>query len=293
MRHRPATHPVTGLTAAASAVTALVLAAGAQGQTPVLHETTVQIPGASCSVTAWDYFDSVRGDYAMHYGGGTSCAGNTGQRTLNVVPQVFNLVHGQPLWFNIGGDGLFQGPTPASPLRLSRVRTAVAGHIYRLLVYGQVTSNGRTSSVTACTGCQGTRPALSIKPPSGFIYSWPATSVSMPGVACSVTQAGASFPYINGTPVMYYGGHLSCASNVTGRRTLTIAAQVAGPGPEHVYYTINGSTLSTSSSASPFLSLNTARSVYIGHPYRVIAIGTVTTRGRTITTSAHSLTAGP
>ena len=94
--------------------------------------------GTQCSVTAWDYFTTLDGVYKMEYGGGTSCAGNVGQKTLDVVPQVFNLVNGQPLWFSIGGHGLFQGPTPVSPLRLSGARTAVPTHLYRLLAYGYV-----------------------------------------------------------------------------------------------------------------------------------------------------------
>jgi hypothetical protein len=129
----------------------LALATGAAAQAPTLHERTMQIPGTQCSVTAWDYFTTVNGTYTMEYGGGTSCAGNVGRRTLNVVPQVFNLVNGEPLWFSIGGDGLYQGPTPMSPLRLSGSRTAGPSHIYRLLAYGQVMlPNGNTSPVTVC-----------------------------------------------------------------------------------------------------------------------------------------------
>jgi len=273
----------------------LVLAGAAGAQTPTLHETTRQMPGVQCSVTAWDYFTTLNGTYTMQYGGGTSCAGNVGQRILNVVPQVSNIVNGELLWFSIGGDGLFQGPTPASPLRLGGSRTAVASHIYRLLAYGQVTMpNGKTAWVTVCASCQGTQPTLSITPPSGWVYTWPPTTVNMSGIPCSVTQIGASFPNINNTPVMNYGGELSCAPSVTGKKTLQIAAEVAGPGPNRFnYYTITGSTLSTSSTTSPFLSLNTGRTVYIGHPYRVIATGTVTYKGKTTTATAHSLTAGP
>jgi hypothetical protein len=273
----------------------LAFASGATAQTATLHERTVQIPGTSCSVTAWDYFTTVDGVYKMQYGGGTSCAGNVGQKTLDVVPQVFNLVNGQPLWFSIGGDGLFQGPTPASPLRLSGSRTAVQSHLYRLLAYGYVLlPNGKSGSVTVCADCQGTQPSLSILPPSGFVYTLPLVIVQIPGVSCSLIVDETRFPYINGTPVMQYGAELSCAAGVTGQKRLEIQAQVAGPGPSHgpTYYTITGSTLSTTTTG-PFLALNTGRTVYIGHPYRVAATGTVTYQGKTATATAHSRTSGP
>jgi hypothetical protein len=81
---------------------------------------------------------------------------------------------------------------------------------------------------------------------------------------------------------MNYGGDPSCAPSVTGPKTLEIAAQVAGPGPSHGfnYHTITGSTLSTSSTISSYLSLYTGRTVYIVHPYRVIAIGTGHVQGQ-------------
>jgi hypothetical protein len=60
-------------------VGSLVLTGGAAAQSPTLHETTVQLPGASCSVTAWDYFSTVNWVYTMNYGGGTSCANNAGR----------------------------------------------------------------------------------------------------------------------------------------------------------------------------------------------------------------------
>jgi hypothetical protein len=277
-------------------VGSLILSGGAVAQSSTLHETTVQMSGIACSVTAWDYFTAVNGTYTMNYGGGTSCANSVGSRTLDVVPQVFNLVNGEPLWFNISGDGLFQGPTPTSPLRLNRTRTAVPSHIYRLLVYAQVsTPNGKTFSATACTMCQGTQPALSIAPASGWVYTWPAKTVPLSGVPCSVTLFETRFPYINSTEVMDYGGEMFCAPSFRGQQQLYIAAQVVGHRPSGglIHYTITGSTLSAGPSPSSYLQLETARTVYTGHPYRVKVTGTVTKQGTTKTATVYSQTAGP
>jgi hypothetical protein len=277
-------------------VGSLAFAGGAAAQSPTVYQKTVQMPGVSCSVTAWDSFTTVRGVYKMNYGGGTSCANNVGPRTLDVVPQVFNIVNGKPLWFSIGGDGLFQGPTPVNPLRLSRTRTAVPSHRYRLLVYGQVTMpNGKTASATACAACQGIQPTLSITPAAGWTYTWPAKTVSVPGAPCSVTLFETSFPYINSTEVMNYGGEMFCSTSFGGQRTLDIAAQVLGHGPSggFTYYTITGSTLSVGPISSSYLALETARTVYGGHPYRVKVTGTVTKQGKSTTAAVYSLTAGP
>lgn len=277
-----------------ASVGSLLLAGGARAaQTPTLHERTVQIPGMQCSVTAWDYYTTVNGVSTMKYGGGTSCAGHVGQRTLNVVPQVFNFVNGHPVWFNIGGAGLFQGPTPAGPLRLNGSRTAVPGRLYRLLAYGQVVlPNGRMGSVTVCADCQGTRPTLSITPAPGTIYTWPARAVQMPGLRCTVSVVQTRFPYINSTPVMQYGGELMCNTGVTGRKRLEIRVEVKGSGHGAPYHTVSGSQLSATTT-TPFLALNTGRTVYIGHPYRVVAVGTIARQGKTTTATVHSLTAGP
>ena len=127
----------------------LVLAGAASAQ-------TVSIPGMPCSATASQSFATVNGTFTQNYGGGTSCAGGVGQKTLDVVPQVFNVVNGKPIWFNVSLVGAYQGPTPINPLRLSGSRAAVASHQYRVLVYGQITLNGKTSSATACAGtCSG------------------------------------------------------------------------------------------------------------------------------------------
>lgn len=126
-------------------------------------------------MTAWDYFKTVNGTYTMSYGGGASCASNTGARTIDLAPQVFKLVNGSPRWYSIGGAGLFQGPRSINPLRLSTDRTAVASHIYRVLVYSEIVWPAvKIDHATVRSACQGTSPALSIaweeldgRPPAG------------------------------------------------------------------------------------------------------------------------------
>jgi hypothetical protein len=91
--------------------------------------TTKQIRGVPCSVTErGPVFSIVNGSYMMKYGGGVSCAGGVGERTLDVAAQVAKYLHGKNIWFNISLSGLYQGPTGINPLRLSTGRSAYLGH---------------------------------------------------------------------------------------------------------------------------------------------------------------------
>jgi len=260
-----------------------------------LFERTVQIPGVPCSVSAWDYLSNTGGQYTLQYGGGTSCADGAGLKTLNVVPQVFKVGRGQLLWFHIGGAGLYQGPTPANPLRRGSSRAAVASHNYRVLVYAQVLRpDGRLAHATACASCSGTNPSLSIAWPRGNIYSWPPAAARMRGINCTVMVSTTLFPNINGTTVMSYGGSLLCDTGASGLKRLKIAAEVGGSGPNRGrYFTVSGSTLTSGPTSRPYQYLSTGRTVYIGHPYRIVVTGSVTINGRTTTATAHSITAGP
>ena len=137
---------------------ALAGVASASGGLPQ-PSTTRQLPGVPCSVTAYGLAFSGQGkNLSMNYAGGLSCSGGTGQKTIDVVPQVFNVVNGHQLWFSIGAAGLYQGPTPASPLRVSGSASAVASHIYRLVVFARVTMpDGRTSVDDGVLGLLGPR----------------------------------------------------------------------------------------------------------------------------------------
>ena len=282
--------------ALALAMSLLILAGGSADALAARPSTTKQLPGVPCSVTA--SFTQGNGDRTMSYAGGVSCAGGIGQKTIDVVPQVFNNVNGRPLWFSIGAAGLYQGPTPSNPLRLSAVRAAVAGHVYRLLVYAHVAlPDGRSSSATVCPACTGS-PTLSIGPSQTYAAQ-PPTSTQMHGIPCSLGQHGLTFTLVNNTYVISYGGYAWCAgSEPLARRSLTICAQVANRiNGKAAWFTITGSCLSQASTRLNPLALNTARAAYLGHGYRVKASATIQYPGShgTTTTSAtlYSARAAP
>lgn len=267
-----------------SSSVALACAASALAAVPSIAEATSsatrQLPGMRCSVTANLTVASPASGPALRSGGGVSCAGGAGQKTLNVVPQVEKRVDGRARWFTISLAGLYQGPTPANPVRLAGDRTAVAGHVYRVLVAGRVTStDGRTSSATACagSGCANFG-ALSLRPSDIFAAQPPAT-VPMRDVQCSVAQHGLRFTVVNGSWVLEYGGDAFCASGVsTSARALSVCAQVANrAGGRTRWYSIAGSCLTSRTSSSQPLTLHTARSAFLGHAYRVKVLAEVTT----------------
>src|SRR5690242_8703304 len=75
------------------------------------------------------------------YGGGTSCAGGVGRKTLTVSAQV--LGQDGHTWFTIRGSTVTSGPTNGNPLRIKRVRAASLGHSYRAVASAKpVVPNG-------------------------------------------------------------------------------------------------------------------------------------------------------
>ncbi|MGO9883312.1 MAG: hypothetical protein ACLPV4_09890 [Solirubrobacteraceae bacterium] len=236
------------------------------------------------------------GTPSMSYGGGVSCAGGVGQKTVNVVPEVGKAVNGQQHWYVIGGIGLYQGPTPVNPLRVSGTTSFVAGHVYRLLVYGGVTlPDGRTSSMTICSGCAPSTSPLPTLRVTGYDRNEPFPPRTVPikgiaGLSCSVTEFGPVFKIVNLTYVDTYAGSTSCfgAKNV-GQRTLTICAQVSNRSAgKTAWYTIAGSCLSNKLTATSPVYLTTGRTAYQGHGYRIKASATVkyATSSAAITKSA-------
>lgn len=271
-------------------VGSLVLAAGASAHA---YQVTKPLAGVPCSVTA--AFSAPAGTSPMTYRGGVSCAGGIGDKTIDVVPQVFKAVKHHALWFNLSGAGLFQGPTPISTLRLSTSRAAVAGHRYRILVYAHVTlPNGQQAAATVCADCQGPAATLSTAGIDRYAPQAP-TTVEVPGAPCFVTEVGPVFTVVNGTYVMTYGGQIGCLRGA-GERGLEIGAQVGAPGPRaggFNYFTIAGSPLFTITTTHAAPELTTARTVYLGHPYRVRVIGKVVYKHEIRTVTAYSKTYAP
>lgn len=162
----------------------------------------------------------------LTYQGGTSCAGGVGVKTIDVVPQVFNRINGKALWFNISLAGLYQGPVPGNPLRLSGTRAAVAGHSYRVLVAARVVlPDGHIGTATACAGADCARfPVLSLQPSFTF-QARPSSEALIRNVPCILGQNGLTFNLVNGSYVVDYGGYSLCTreAKVT-RRELTVCA---------------------------------------------------------------------
>lgn len=277
-------------------VVSLVAAGGASAQSASASgvRTTRQLPGVPCSVTsAMAVNSSTR---TMSYGGGVSCAGGAGQKTLDVVPQVYGVVKGHGRWYTLGGFGRYQGPTPINPLRLSASRTAVPGHLYRLLVYAAVTlSGGRASSQTACAGCTGATPRL-FDHWRGWYQAAGAGTVTLPGVPCWAGDEGLNYAVVNGTYLVDYAGWADCRSVVSRTRmSLAIAVQIANRRNGHVtWYTIAGSGLRTGMQPGDSLYLRTARSAFIGRAYRIVVSVQVRYAGAhgVITSTAVTRTAG-
>jgi hypothetical protein len=179
----------------------------------------------------------------MTYGGGLSCADGVGGKAIDAVPEVYKVVNGKPLWFNVSLAGLYQGPAPIYPLRLTGNTTYVPSHTYRLLVYGKVTMpDGRSASATACSACTGA-PLLSIG--SSYTHNAkPPTATPVNGVPCSIGQNGVVFTLVSNSYVINYGGFGAC-DTAAGKRGLTICAQVVNRiDGKDVWFTISGSCLS-------------------------------------------------
>ena len=257
---------------------ALVVAGTASASTSAPQTSiTKQIHGVPCSVTAHDSLTTVNGRFTMSYGGGVSCAGGSGEKTIDVVPQVFNRVNGKPLWFDISLIGQYQGPTPINPLRVSASTPAVDTHRYRLLVYGQVTlANGKTFSATVCSTCVSS-PTLTIRGVATFAPE-PPTTAQLRSIPCAVTESGPVFTIVNGSYVMSYSGYSDCAglANTGQQQSLTICAQVGKRiNGKDVWFTIAGSCLSEGPTPTNALGVVTARTAYLGHGYRIKATATV------------------
>jgi hypothetical protein len=103
---------------------------------------TVQASNYPCSVTAYGpTFHSRSSGWTQDYGGGTSCAGGVGTKSLTTYDQV--LGGDGRTWHTITGSTFTAGPTGANPLRMIHTRTAYLGHVYRTVAVAKlVVPNG-------------------------------------------------------------------------------------------------------------------------------------------------------
>jgi hypothetical protein len=111
---------------------------GGFGYPPV----TVHAHAYSCSATAHGpTFNTKAGGWNQNYGGGTSCAGGVGSKTLKISDQV--LGQDGHTWYTIAGSTFTEGPISGNPLRMIRNRPAYLGHVYRTVVTAKlVVPNG-------------------------------------------------------------------------------------------------------------------------------------------------------
>src|SRR6202012_1898689 len=141
----------------------------------------------------------------------------------------------------------------------------VPSHTYRLLVYGQVKrANGHIVSVTVCSGCAGSAPAVAITPSHTF-RAQPATSARLTGSSCTLTQNGLVFTLVNGSYVLDYGAGTDCGGS-SAKNAVTVCAQVANRSPGRtVWFTITGSCLSSGPAVARSVQVSTARTAHLGH----------------------------
>jgi hypothetical protein len=88
--------------------------------------------GYPCSLTAYGpTFHSTHGGWTQDYGGGVSCAGGVGTKTLTISDQV--LGQDGKTWHTISGSKFTTAPITGNPLRMRRNRSAFLGHVYRVV----------------------------------------------------------------------------------------------------------------------------------------------------------------
>jgi hypothetical protein len=105
---------------------------------------------------------------------------------------------------------------------------------------------------------------------STFAPGKPVT-VQMHGVPCSVTASAPVFVSNHSGWVMHYSGGVSCMGG-TGMKTLQICDQVQNGSK---WFTITGSCLVQGPLPVNPLRLSEQRSAFLGHVYRVHAVGQV------------------
>jgi hypothetical protein len=128
--------------AVAGALGALALAGAAVAQPLVQPAKNVQMPRSpslECSVTSGGPdFNFGQNVIDMSYGGGVSCKGGIGHKSLNVSVQVAGSGPNRGRFFTITGSQRSVAGS-SSPIRINVGREAVLGHAYRVVARGKVT----------------------------------------------------------------------------------------------------------------------------------------------------------
>ena len=114
---------------------------------------TVQAKDYPCSLTAYGpTFHSHKSRWTQDYGGGASCRGGVGVKTMTISDQV--LGKDGRTWHTISGSTFTAGPVSSNPLRMIQGRAAFLGHAYRALATAKlVVPNGHAgcSLTNTCT----------------------------------------------------------------------------------------------------------------------------------------------
>jgi len=128
-------------TLVATVVVALPVAALASASLPV-PQSTGHIPGIQCSVSTFgpQFVSTGQGSYNAWWGGGTSCAGAVGTRSLNVVLQI--LGSDQKTWYQKGGQNFTVNQAHRNPLQIITLVGVKPGHAFRVVAAAKDTWHG-------------------------------------------------------------------------------------------------------------------------------------------------------
>ena len=137
--------------------------------------------------------------------------------------------------------------------------------------------------------------ALACTAAAGRVYApQKPTTVQMPrvpGLSCSVTEYGPKFVFGSGI-TMNYGGGVSCAAGV-GLKALHVYVEVQAHNNPREYFIVSGSRRRAGPVPINPLRISLARTVFLGHAYRVVAVATVTLDGKSTGAAAVSRTWAP
>jgi len=86
------------------------------------------------------------GGYNAWWGGGTSCAGAAGTKSLNVVLEILGPDH--TTWFQRGGQNFTVKSAQRNPVRIITLVGVSPGHAFRVVASAKDTWHGVTDAAT-------------------------------------------------------------------------------------------------------------------------------------------------